>query len=67
MATKAAYDRNVGEALRAQQDAISFRVYVNPSAVPQMPPYLEQLSRPSEPKEPPYEEDDEEDDDEDDE
>ena len=67
MATKAAYDRSVGKTLPAQLDANSLRVGVVPSAVPYMPPYLEQLRRPWEPDEPPYKEDDEEDDNEDDE
>ena len=41
MATKAAYDRSVRETLHAQLDAISLRVGVDPSTVPQMPPYLD--------------------------
>ena len=61
MATKAAYDRSVGEALRAQLDTISLRVCVDSTAVPQMPPYPKQLSRPWEPKEPPYDQDKEDD------
>ena len=56
MATKAAYDHNVGEALRAQLEAISLTVGVDPSTIPQMPSYLEQLSKPWEPEEPPYDE-----------
>ena len=67
MATKAAYDLSVGETLLAQLDAISLRFGVDPSIVPQMPPYLDQLSRPWEPEEAPYKEEDEEDDDEDEE
>ena len=59
MATKGAYDHSIGEALRAQLDAISLRVGVDPSIVLQMLPYPE-------PWEPPYEEDNKEDDDEDD-
>ena len=58
MATKAAYDCNIGEALRAQLDAISLRVGVDSFIVPQMPPYHKQLSRTWEPEEP-YDEDDE--------
>ena len=65
MATKVSYDHGVRQALRAQLDAISLRVGVDTSAVQQMPPYPEQLSRPWVPEEPPYEEEDEEDDDED--
>ena len=61
MVAKAAYDRSLGEALRAQLDAISLRVGVDPAVVPQMPPYPEQLSRPWESEEPPYDEDEEED------
>ena len=61
MATKAAYDRSVGEALRALLEAISLRVSMDSSVVPQMLPYPEQLSRPWELEEPPYEEDTEDD------
>ena len=66
MATKAAYDRNIGEVLRVKLDAISLRVGVDPVAVPQMPPYPKQLNQPWEPEEPPYEEDEEEDNEDDD-
>ena len=59
MSTKAAYDCCVREVLRAQLEAISLRVGVDPSVVPQMPSYPEQLSKPWKPEEPPYEEDDE--------
>ena len=61
MAAKATYDRSIGEVLRAQLDAISQRVGVDPAAVPQMQPYLKQLSLPWEPKELLYEKDEEED------
>ena len=40
------------------------RVGMDPVAVPHMPPYLEQLTRPWEPEEPPYEEEGEDDDEE---
>ena len=46
MVTKATYDYNVKKALWAQLDAISLRVGVDPSVVPKMLPYLEQLSFP---------------------
>ena len=55
MATKAAYDQSVGETLRSKLDAINLRVGVDPTTIPQMPPYPDQLSRPWEPEEPPYE------------
>ena len=58
MVTKATYDKSAGETLL---DAISLRVGADPSTVPHMPPYLDQLSRPWEPEELPYEEEDEED------
>ena len=64
MATKVAYDHSASKVLRAQVQAINLRVGMDPSPIPQMPSYLEQLSRPWEPEEPPHEEDDEEDDDE---
>ena len=67
MVAKAAYDRSVREALCSQLDTISLRVGVDPSAVPQVLPYPEQLSRPWEPEEPPYDEDDEDDNEDDDE
>ena len=41
MVTKAAYDRSVRETLRAQLDAISLRVGVDPTTILQMPPYLD--------------------------
>ena len=65
MATKVAYDRSVEERLCAQLDVISLKVGMDPSTIPQMPPYPDQLSKPWEPDEPPYEEGDEKDDDED--
>ena len=61
MATKAAYDRSVREELRAQLEAISLKVGVDPSTAPRMPLYPEQLSRPRELEKPRYEEDDDED------
>ena len=61
MLIKADYDRSVGETLRAQLDAISRRVGLDPTTIPQMPPYLDQLSRPWEPEAPPYEDEDEKD------
>ena len=59
MATKVTYDRSIGETLHAQLDTISLRLGEDPITIPHIPPYLDQLSRPWEPKEPPYEEDDE--------
>ena len=61
MATKAAYDRSVGETLRAQLDAISLRFGVDPTTIPHMLPYPNQLSRPWDLEEPPYDKDEEED------
>ena len=56
-----AYDRSVSETLNAKLDQISLRCSVDPSTVPPMPEFLEELSRPWEPVEQPY--DDDEDDD----
>ena len=67
MVAKVAYDRSIGEVFCPQLDAISLQVGVDPTTVPQMPPYPEQLTRPWEPEKPPYDEDEEEDDTEDDE
>ena len=67
MATKAAYDQSVRETLRAQLDAISLRVGMDPTTILQMPPYPDQLSRPWEPEELLFEEDEEEEEDEDEE
>ena len=52
---------------RAQLDAISLRVGMDPSVVPWMPPYPKQLSQPWELEEPPYNEEDGEDEEEEDE
>ena len=60
MATKVTYDRSVGETLRAQLDAISLRVGLDPTTIQQMSPYPNQLSQLWELEEPPYK--DEEDD-----
>ena len=56
MATKVAYDKSFGLTLCAQLDAISLRVGVDPTTIPQMPPYPDQLCWLWEPEEPPYEE-----------
>ena len=56
MATKAAYDQSVGETLCAHLD--------DPTTIPQVPPYPDQLSKPWEPEESPYDEEDDDDDEE---
>ena len=63
MLTKAAYDRSIGETLSIKLYAISLSVGLDPTTMPQMPPFPDQLSQPWEPKAPPYEEDDEKDED----
>ena len=60
MLTKAAYNRSVEETLCAQLDAISLRVGLHLTTIPQMSPYPDKLSRPWEAEESPYEDDDEE-------
>ena len=55
MVTKVVYDQSVGEMLHAQLNAISLRVGLDPTTIPQMLPCPDQLSRPWEPEEPPYE------------
>ena len=62
MVAKAAYDRSMGEAMRARLDALILRNGVDPTTMPEVPTYPENLTHPWEPEEPPYEE--EEDDDE---
>ena len=59
--TKAAYEQSVGETLSAKLDAISLCIGLDPTIMPQMPPFLDQLSRPWEPEAPPYEDEAEED------
>ena len=54
---KAAYDHSVSETLNTELDQINLRCGVNPSTVPGMPDFLEELSRPWEPVEKPYEDD----------
>ena len=54
MATKAGYNLSAGETLCAKVDAISLRVGVDPTTIPQMLPDPNLLSRPLEPEEPPY-------------
>ena len=60
MATKATCDWSTEETLHAQLDVVSLRVGMDPTTIPQMSPYPNQLSRLWELEEPPYE--DEEDD-----
>ena len=48
-------------------DALILLDGVDPATMPELPTYLENLTRPWEPKEPPYEEEEEEDKEEDDE
>ena len=57
---KVTYDRSVIETLNAKLDQISLRYSVEPSTVPPMPEFPEELSRPWEPVEHLYEDDDEE-------
>ena len=64
MTIKVAYDRSVRETLCAQLDAINLRLGLDPTTIPQMPPYPDQLSRPWEPEEPPYEDDEDDEDEE---
>ena len=67
MAAKAAYDRSMGEAMCARLDALILRNGVDPATMPEVPTYLENLTRPWKPEAPPYEEEDEEDKEKDDE
>ena len=56
---KVAYDRTVSETLNAKLDHISLCCSVDPSTVPPMLEFPEELSRPWEPAEQPYEDDEE--------
>ena len=62
MAAKAAYDHSMGEAMCAGLDALMLNNGVDPTSMPQVPTYPENLTRPWEPDEPPYEDEEEEDD-----
>ena len=62
MAAKADYDHSMGEAMCAFLDALILRNDVDPTTMPEVPTYAENLTGPSELEELPYEE--EEDDDE---
>ena len=64
MAAKAAYDHRMGETMCARIDALILRDGVDPTTMPEVPTYPENLTRPWEP---PYEEEDEEDEEENDE
>ena len=59
MAAKAAYDRSMGEEMCAQLDALFLNSGVDLASMPQVPIYLEILTRPWEPEEPPYEDEEE--------
>ena len=56
---KAAYDRNVSEVVNAKLDQISLQCDVDPTTVPPMPAFLEELSKPWEPSEQPYDDEEE--------
>ena len=62
MAAKAAYDRSMGEAMCARLDALVLNSGVDPTSMPQVPIYTENLTHPWEPEEPLYEDEDKEED-----
>ena len=62
MVAKAAYDRNMGEAMCACLDALILNSGVDPMSMPQVPTYPDNLTCPWELEEPPYEDDGETDD-----
>ena len=62
MAAKAAYDRNMGEAMCARLDSLVLNSGFDPTSMPQVLTYLENLTHPWEPEELPYEDKEEEDD-----
>ena len=60
MVAKATYDRSMGELMCARLDALILNNDVNPTKLPEVPTYPENLTRLWEPEEPPYEEEEEE-------
>ena len=52
MAAKAAYDHRMGEAMCVRLDALIMRYGVDPTTMPEVPTYLENLTRPWEAEEP---------------